>query len=423
MPTFVCRTRDAAGAVVEKTIQAASRREALSALERSGLFAVSIEERDAARGGAPARTPSAGAGARGLQDRASSAEATRHRLSRRERMQFSLQLGSSLRAGVPILAALRGMNTDAASPPLRAILTDLSSDLEGGLALSEAMRRHPRAFAPVYVGTIEAGESSSTLDDMLDNLAEYIEAEMELVSDVRSALLYPAIVMSTLGLAVTVLIVFIVPRFATFYDGFDAELPLATRILVGFSELLSEHFVLLAVGAVGALYGLTQAFRTEVVRQRTDRLLLRVPLLGKVVHTALTLHVVQMLGLFTRAGVPILDGLRTIASTVSNRKLNADLVQVTSGIAVGDSLAAGLDSTGCFPDAARQMLSNGESSGTLERACSAVSQHYKKELRYLTKNTATFIEPLMTLVLAVVVLFVALAAFLPMWDMVKVVGR
>ena len=338
-------------------------------------------------------------------------------------MNLSIQLSSTLAAGVPILTGLNSLRERTKSKALGGILEELADDLQHGLSLSQAMSKHPQAFSGVYVGTIQAGEESSTLDEMLENLAEFLEAEMEMRSEIRSAVMYPAIVVTTLMLAIGVLIVFIVPRFASFYSGFDAELPVATQILIGGSSFLSQYFPLVLVALVGAGFGAKRALRLPAVRAFVDAKLLRVPVLGPLLETGITLHVCQMLGLFTRAGMPILEGLRTIAATIANTRYRHDLLAVSDGIAVGDTLAEGLERNQCLPAEARQMISNGEATGSLERACQAVARHYKKELRYRAKNTTTMIEPALTVVLAAVVLFVALAAFLPMWDLVKVVGK
>ncbi len=406
MTAFASRSRNSRGEIVEKTLEGASLNEVLMHLESQGLFPIDVKP--LAEGAQPGSPPST--------------QRVRGRVKRKDLMQFSIQLSSALGAGVAIFAALQSIRQQTQNAALARVLEQMCRDLEEGLSLSAAMRRHPKVFPHVYVGTIEAGEKSGTLDDMLDNLAEYLEAEMEVRSDVRSAVLYPAIVISTLCIAITVLIVFIVPRFAAFYSGFDAELPLPTRILITSSSLVSDHYVPLLLALGGLVFGVRRALRRPRLREMVDRKALRVPLVGTLLETSTTLHVVQMLGLFSRAGVPLLESLRTIANTVANTKFRNDLLAVADGVSVGDSLTSGLEARQCFPMAARHMIANGEATGTMERACESVARRYKKELRYLTKNVATFIEPLLTLVLAVVVLFVALAVFLPMWDLVKVVG-
>lgn len=415
MAVFACRTRDGSGKSVEKTLDAPSRSAALKLLEEGGLFAVAITEV-----GRPNATPASPVD----DDTTRPVEVHRERrIKLKELLRFSLQLSSSLGAGVPLLASLRSIGQQTINPSFRAVLARMVQDIEGGLSLSGAMLRYPRAFPPVYARTVAAGEQSGTVDRMLSNLAEYLEAEMDVRSNVRTALLYPAIVVGTLCVAISVLILFVIPRFTEFYSRFGTDLPLPTRMLISGSNLLQNHGLLLAIGCAGLLVGGFKFVRSAGGRNWLDRLLLRIPVVGGVIETAITLRGVQILGLSVQAGLPMLDSLELIASTSANAKLGEDLRTVAVGVRSGETLADSMEAAGCFPPSARQMLASGESTGSLERACFAVAKHYQKELHYLTKNLATFIEPLLTLVLAGVVLFVALAVFLPMWDLVKVVQQ
>jgi type II secretory pathway component PulF len=420
MATFACRTRNAAGDVVEKIIDAASHREVMIRLEQDGLYPIQITSTNQPlmplATGFPEANPAREAPPKKRGKKPG-------KVRRKELMQFSLQLSSSLDAGLPILDGVRSSIPLTRNQTFKQVLHQICSDIEGGCSFSEAMEKHPTVFPEVYIGTVAAGEKSGTLDQMLDNLAEFLEAEMEMRADVRSAIMYPAIVVATLCVAIVVLIVFVVPRFAAFYSGFDSELPLATRMLIGGSSFLENHYGVVLVGLVAVIFCTKRLLRMPKIRARCDEFLLRIPVLGRLIETSITLHVVQLMGLFSQAGVPILEALRTAADTIHNSKYKRDLQSVAAGISVGETLASGMDTVQCFPMEARHMLANGEATGSLERACQAATKRYKKELRYMTKSLATFIEPLLTLVLAVIVLFVALAVFLPMWDLVDVVGK
>ncbi|MBC8405210.1 MAG: type II secretion system F family protein [Planctomycetes bacterium] len=420
MTSFACRTRNEAGSVIEKVIQANSKREALTLLQRDGLFPISVSAVAVAEYAiGNTQGESKGSGRTLLTAKQRKKGGTK--VSRKELMQFSLQLSGSLSAGIPIMGALKSVRGLIKNPNFKRVLAGICVDLESGISLSEAMEKHPRVFPAVYTGTISAGEKSGTLDNMLENLAEYLEADMEVRSDLKSAIMYPAIVIVTLCIAIVVLMVFVVPRFATFYSGFGSELPLATKILINGSDFISNNLLFIVGGLVALGFALKALFRRPKVRRKMDRIILKIPVIGKLVQTAITLQVIQILGLFTQAGVPILEALQTAASTTGNSKIKQDILNVATEISVGETMTTGMEKSDCFPQEARQMLANGESTGSMERACFAVVRRFKKELRYQTKTVATLIEPLLTLVLAVIVLFVALAVFLPMWDMVKVV--
>ncbi|MEM7310232.1 MAG: type II secretion system F family protein [Planctomycetota bacterium] len=414
MATFTTKSRDAAGQLIERTVEAGSTSEVIATLERCGLSPIEIHEvlGAATASAASAAEPGEVASRRGPGS-----------MRLKELRRFTIQLSSALKAGVPILAGLRAIADDLERPGPRRTLGELVADVESGVPLSGAMRRHPRAFPGVYAGTVEAGEESGTLEQVLDNLIEYLESEIELRADVRSAVLYPAIVLAALSAAIAVLIVFVVPRFASFYSSFDDDLPLVTRVLIDGTDLAKSHGLWIAAGVAALGSGLWRLLRVESVRRLVDRVVLRVPVFGHMVETAVTLRVVQMLELFTGAGVPMLAGLRTIAGATRNTRARGDLYAAADGIEEGGTLAAGLERASCFPVDARQILTMGEQTGSLQRSCAVVAQQYRRELRYLTRNLATFIEPVLTLVLALIVLFVALAAFLPMWDMVRVVRR
>ncbi|MHC4822487.1 MAG: type II secretion system F family protein [Planctomycetota bacterium] len=425
MTAYACKTRDSQGEVVEKDIEAITIRDAISQLEENGLFPIRIdaigEEPEAVEGVSEDLTSPNGLAAAAAEP-PPKVRTKGGRIKRKDLMQFSVQLSGSLDAGMTILGGVRSCIKLSRNAAFNKVLETICTDIESGAPLSEAMGRHPKVFPHAYVGTIGAGERSGSLEEMLDNLAEFLEADMEVRSDIRSAIMYPLIVVVTLCIAIVVLIAFVVPRFTAFYDGFDAELPLATRMLISFSGLMEEHYLLLMAGVAGTIFAIKRTLKVPLVRAKCDRLSLRIPVFGPMVETALTLEAVQLLGLFTKAGVPILEALHSAARTTNNTKYRNDLESVATGISGGQTLAAGMEAADCFPLEARLMLSNGESTGTIERACQSTARRYKKELRFKTKMLATMIEPMLTLVLAGVVLFIALAIFMPMWDLVSVVG-
>jgi len=399
--TFACKTRDSAGAVVQRTIEADSQREIAALLRADGLFPIQIKK---------IRSGSSSAGR-------SDGRSPGKRIKPRQVLDFTSRLAASLGAGVPILSSIALMRDQCSNPAFKELLADIYSDVEGGQPLSTALSAHPRAFDDVFVNSVAAGEASGSLDAILGTLAEFTEADMAVRNDVRSALMYPAILISTLGMAITVLMIFVVPRFTVLYSDMGSDLPLPTLILVGFSSAFTHYFwpVACALGALG--YGLHRYLRTPRGRLKADSLLLHVPVIGGLIETAITLRAVQMLGLFCHVGMPILDGLGLIARTTRNSKIRGKLEDLANSVACGETLSSAMEAVECFDPAVRQMIQTGEVTGSLEMSCETVTVQLRKDLSYLTRNLSTFIEPLMTLGLAVIVLFVALATFLPMWDM------
>lgn len=408
MTSYACKTRDGSGALVERTVEAGSQREVMDLLRAGGLVPIQVRK---LRAGASATNPS-GAGS-----------GRRRRVKTRDVLHVTTRLAAALRAGVPILSSIALMRDQARNPALQEVLASVHAEIEGGQPLSAALAEHPTVFSEVYIHSVAAGELSGTLEQLLDNLAEFLEADMTVRSDVRSALLYPAILITTLGMAVSVLMVFVVPRFAVMYSGMGSDLPLPTRIMVGSSNLVTNNLLALVSLGFALAYGAVRYVRTPSGRHKVDALLLRVPVIGKLIDTAITLRAVQMLGLFCEVGLPILDGLAIIARTTRNSQVRGQLEEMAEAVACGETLSGAMQDAGCFDPAVRQMIATGESTGSLEASCRTVTVQLKKDLAYLTRNLSMFIEPIMTLVLAVIVLFVALATFLPMWDMIKVVNK
>lgn len=439
MVRFACESRDRTGKSVKRVVEADSKREAIATLEREGLFPVAVSVQEAAlpsskgrKAGKPRPSSRAnllkteGKPKTGTPDspgsappKASPASAVR-RIPIKEMRTFSLQLASSMRAGVPLIAALESISSQCLHRGFQSVVEQVAKDVRGGVALSDALGAYPRVFGEVYCATIAAGEQAGTLDEVLEFLATHIEDAMEVRSDVRSALMYPSVVMLALFGAISVLVVFVVPRFASFYSGFGRDLPLPTRILIGVSSAAVEYLPFLVLGLAGLVFGTVSYLRTEGGKRTLDAMLLRTPLIRTMISTSNTVQAAQLLGLFTRSGVPLLQGLETIARASASPKMQEDLVEVAELVGSGQSLSYSLEATDCLSPAARAMIATGEDTGSLEQSCEAVAGHLRKELRYLTKNLGTLIEPVLTGMLAVIVLGVALAVFLPMWDMVRI---
>ncbi len=417
MASYACETRDGSGRLVQKVVEVDSHAEAIAVLEAAGLFLIEIKQI------LEPLTPKAAAAAAKVAAPDLRADRTDVRLKSKVLLNFTLQTSAMLDAGVPLLSLLESFGRQTEDPMFAKILTEMREDLSSGMSFSQAMQQHPKAFPEIYASTVAAGEQSGTLNMVLDNLAEYIETNMEIRADVRSALMYPAAVIVTLGLAVTVLVVFVIPRFSGFYSGLGGDLPLPTRILMGVSSAVVNYGPLVAFGLVASVVAFARWARTEMGSAQIDRGLLKIPIIGHLLRTASTLHTAQMIGLFSRAGIPVLQGLRTIAETIASPSARKEVLDVAEGIAAGETLSDSMERAECMSPSARQMVSVGEASGNLEPACDAVVRHFKKEVRYITKNLGTLIEPVLTVGLAVIVLFVALAVFMPMWDMVKVVGK
>lgn len=415
MSTFRCKSRDGNGRLDERTLSVATRREAIAQLQASGLLPIAVDEvsGQAARPSKPAKASKSGKTEPG--ERTVRAK----RIPQKDVGRFTDQLAGLMGAGVPILAGIAAVGEQTQNESFREVLKAMYADVKGGMSLSGSMQRHPQAFTEAYVNSVAAGEASGTLEQFLSNLAEFIEADLEVRNDVRGALLYPAILITTLGLAVTVLVVFVVPRFARLY-GNSSDLPLPTKLLMGVSSLMTDSLIWVLSVLALAIWAFVTYTRTADGRRRVDELVLKIPIIGKLIDTAITLRVMQMMALFQQVGMPVIEGLRTIGRTVANRRVRSQMQEISEAVASGESLSSSMAMAKCFSPAVRQMIASGESSGSLAKSFATVAGQLKKDLKHHTKNLAICIEPILTVFLAVVVLFVALAAFLPMWNLAQV---
>ncbi|MBO9539993.1 type II secretion system F family protein [bacterium] len=330
---------------------------------------------------------------------------------------FIQQLAALIDAGLPIVEVMVILEDQVSNPTLRAAIAEIRKDLLGGTMLSEALARHPRVFSPLFVNLAQAGEVSGALSIMLSRLAETTEKNLEIERKVRSALTYPAILAVTLCLVVGVMMAFVVPTFETMYQKAHNQLPIPTQILLGISHGLREHggMVLLFVVFVGMAY--TWFSRTEVGRLLVDRLWLRLPVIGQ-------LMVEQSANTFTRAfatvygaGIPIIGALDNCRRIVRNQAIHDVLAQAEEGVKAGNSLSSGLIGTPYFPRVLAQMIAVGESSGRIEELAAKGVSFSDREIDFKIKQLTAMMEPAMTIVMGLIVGFIALALYLPMFDL------
>ncbi|HEY9899032.1 MAG TPA: type II secretion system F family protein [Pantanalinema sp.] len=330
---------------------------------------------------------------------------------------FIQQLSALLDAGLPIVEVMVILEDQVSNPTLRAAVAEIRKDLLGGTMLSEALSRHPRVFSPLFVSLAQAGEVSGALGVMLERLAETTEKNLEIERKVRGALTYPAILAVTLTLVVGVMMTFVVPTFEGLYQKAHNKLPLPTQILLGISHGLRDHGGLIALFVVFLGIALAWFSRTEVGGLALDRLWLRLPVIGRLI-------VEQSANTFTRAfatvygaGVPIVSALENCRRIVGNRAINDVIAQAEEGVKAGNSLSSGLIGTPYFPRVLAQMIAVGESSGQIEELASKGVSFSDKEIDFKIKQLTAMMEPAMTVVMGLVVGFIALALYLPMFDM------
>jgi type IV pilus assembly protein PilC len=336
-------------------------------------------------------------------------EITTKKLKPADLMNFSRQLAAFLRAGIPILDALDALTDDTDNKLMQKVLVDIADQLRGGSTFSDAAAAHQELFPSYYIGILRSAELTGNLDVVLDQLARYIERDLEARRTLKSALVYPSVIFVMAIVTVLVMVTFVLPRFKTFFESFDAKLPLATRLLIDFADFIESWWpVLLGVFLVVTIGGYLYQ-RTESGRYNRDKLLLKMPAVGAVVQCASIERFCRILGSMLRAGVTIPEAMAAAADAATNMVYQRALNRSRERMLRGEGLARPLQETGLFPGAAAQMLKVGEESGTLDQQLNTAADYYESELGYKVKKLTTLFEPAVIVIMGLVVGFVAVA--------------
>ena len=334
-----------------------------------------------------------------------------------EVMLFSRQMHTLLKAGVPIMRALAGLEESATNPTLVAVIRDLRTSLDAGRELSAAMRRHPEVFSAFYVSLVHVGELTGGLDTVFLRLYQHLEFEKEIRERIRAALRYPTFVILAMAGALIVVNLFVIPAFAKVFASFHAALPFMTRVLIGFSNfMVAEWPVLLAV-VVLAIVLARSYVRTADGRYRWDRYKLRLPIAGKIILKATLARFARTFSLALQSGVPAVQALSTVAQVVENDFLAQRISQMRDGVERGESVLRTAAATGVFTPVVLQMIAVGDETGELDSLLREVAELYERDVEYEVRTLSAQIEPILLVVLGVMVLILALGVFLPMWDL------
>lgn len=330
---------------------------------------------------------------------------------------FSRHLYSLLKAGVPILSALAGLRDSATNAAFRELLADVRGSLEAGRELSAALSRHPKAFTPFYLAMVRVGEMTGMLHEIFLRLFDYLDFERLMRGQVKAALRYPTFVVITMGVAIIVVNVFVIPPFARVYEGFNAKLPLMTELLIGFSNFLVGSWPLLLGAAAALILGFRGWTATIAGRHAWDAVKLRLPISGRILRKAALARFARSFSLSARSGVPIVQAMGLVAATVGNSYMAGRVERMCEGIERGESVLRTAVASGIFTPVVLQMIAVGEESGALDDLMEEVADMYQREVEYDLKNLSAQIEPVLIIFLGVLVLVLALGVFLPIWDL------
>jgi type IV pilus assembly protein PilC len=332
---------------------------------------------------------------------------------------FTRQFSVMIDAGLPLVQCLEILGGQEEDKNFAAVILQTRADVEGGAALADAMRKHPGTFDALYTNMVAAGEAGGILDAILKRLAVYIEKNVKLIAQVRSAMTYPIAVISIAAIVVTVILWKVIPTFAALFAGLGAELPLPTQIVIWLSNSVVRLMPFIIAGLIAGAYGLRQYYGTNNGRHTIDRMLLRAPVLGIILRKISVARFCRTLSTLISSGVPILDGLEITAKTSGNAIVEDAIMSTRKSIERGETIAAPLKNTGVFPAMVSQMIGVGEATGALDTMLAKIADFYEEEVDTAVASLLTLLEPIMIAFLGVVVGGIVIAMYLPIFSLIS----
>ncbi len=410
MPNFAYRGRNGAGEIVTGTMEGATAGAVADLLFGSGVTPMEIKSTAASAGKADSGV--------GINN-----QLFKQKVEHIDVLLFSRQIHTLLRAGVPIMRALAGLQESSTNPAMSDVLRDVRESLDSGRELSLSLARHPKVFSPFYLSMVRVGEMTGRLEEVFIRLFDHLAFERFMQEQVKSALRYPSFVVAAMAIAIVIVNIFVIPAFANVFKGFGAELPLMTRLLIGFSDFMVNWWHAMLFGIVAAFFGFNAWRKTDKGRYAWDRFKLRIPIAGKIIRKATLARFAASFALASRSGVPIIQALTNVAETVDNAYIADKVEKMRDGVERGESILRTSINTGVFTPVVLQMIAVGEESGALDDMMKEIADMYQSEVEYELKTLAQQIEPILIVTLGIMVLILALGIFLPLWDLGKVALR
>jgi len=333
---------------------------------------------------------------------------------------FTRQLATMVDAGIPIVQGLDALQEQVTHPLFKKVLSNVTEDIQHGSSLAVAFSKHPHVFDTLFVNMVRVGETGGVLAQVLDRVAMYMEKTVRLKRKVKSALIYPAVVVSMAMIITIVLLVKVVPTFAEIYESFDSELPAMTQLLIAISNVL-QHYLLYLIGIIVLIIFLLRRWhKTERGAVMIDGAVLRLPVLGDLFRKVAISRFSRTLATLIQSGVPILESLDIVGKTIGNRVLELTIDEVKDNVRAGESIAPPLSKSGVFPPMVTRMIAIGEKSGQMEKMLLKISEFYDDQVDASVDGLTSIIEPLIIGFLGIVIGFIVVALFMPIMNITQV---
>lgn len=343
------------------------------------------------------------------------------KIRKNEVAPFTQKLAAMLDAGLPLVQCLNALSEQTEDPNFRLVLEDITSRVEGGAAFAEALKSYPNIFGNLYINMIRAGELSGSLSEVAARLASYLEASSAMVRKVKSALTYPAVVVTLAILLSIAMLVFIVPVFDDIFEGFDAELPIPTQILINISNTMRDNALYVILIIIGIVLLLRYLKKTPQGAMAFDSFLLKAPIAGNLIEKIALARMSRTFASLLRSGVPILQTIEIVSQATGNRIIGSALAGCGSDIEGGSNIGYSLKKTGRFPPMVIHMVSAGEKTGNIDGMLEKVADFYEDEVSNTLDSLASMIEPLLMAFIGVVIGAIVVCMFLPIFKMHEIV--
>jgi type IV pilus assembly protein PilC len=335
---------------------------------------------------------------------------------------FSRQLATMMQAGIPLVQAFDIVATGHENPGMQKLLNAIKLDIEGGTTLAEALAKHPLYFDDLFVNLVNSGEQSGALETLLDKIATYKEKTEAIKKKIKKALTYPAAVLAVAFIVTAVLLVFVIPQFESLFQGFGADLPAFTKMVVGLSQFVRDNGVFIVVGLVAAVSIFTYfKKRSRRFNHFLDRALLKLPVLGEILRKAAIARFTRTLSTMFAAGVPLVEALESVAGATGNIVFQVATLEIRTEVATGQRLQRAMEATELFPNMVIQMIAVGEESGSLDEMCAKVADFYERDVDDAVDNLSSLLEPMIMAILGVLVGGLVIAMYLPIFKLGAVV--
>ena len=397
MEKFEYKAKDKQGKTFKGIVEAIGQKQAVGILREKGLLVISLKIKK--------------------ESLANIIKGTLFRkISLTDKVNFTRQLATMLTAGLRVTEALEVLENQT-SPGMAKIVEEIRRDIEGGKDLSSSLERYPEVFDQVYIALVRAGESAGVLEKVLTRLADNLEKQKEFQGKIKSAMVYPIIIILGMVAVTGIMVIFVIPKMSAIYEEFQTQLPLSTRILLSISKFVSLFWWLIIAAIGGLIIGVKTLLKNPAFRKQYDRILFKIPIFGNIRQKSILTEFTRTLGLLVGTGILIVEALKILKGSLGSSIYGEAIDQTAKEVERGIPLASALASTGVFPFVLPQMISVGEETGKLDEVLQRVSNYFQQESENAVKGLTSAMEPIIMITLGIGVAFLMISVIMPIYNL------